>query len=141
MTSNLTALITDAVSLKRQMNDQTRTLYGRLRDPLVFTKEREITSAVLENQYAPAINKIVAATTHDDLVERRQSLDTRLNKGWTYCHLHPADNDAHALWEGLLVEYEVIGDCLDHIGIVDGVMERIGRIESFVQPLEQGVLV
>jgi hypothetical protein len=131
--TNLTTHIASAVEIKRQMNDQMTTLYGRLRDPAAFSKEKIDAGKVLERQYAPAIRRIVEATTHDDLVERRDRLNTRLNKGWAYCHLNPADEDAHAAWEAFLVEYTVIVDALNHVGIVAGVMERISRIESFVE--------
>jgi hypothetical protein len=131
--TNLTTHIASAVEIKRQMNDQMTTLYGRLRDPDAFSKEKTDAGKVLERQYAPALRKIASATTHADLVERRDRLNTRLNKGWAYCSLHPQDEAAHAAWEAFLVEYSVIVDALNHVGIVAGVMERISRIESFVE--------
>lgn len=140
-TPNLTALIATACDLKQQMNDHVAELYKRVTQPVAFDKEKAVTGKVLTRQYGPAIQNIVKATTEDDLVKRRDTLDRRLNKGWAYCHLHPDDTQAHEAWEALLLEYQVLSDCVDHIGIVNGTLDRIAWIESFVHPLEQRSLV
>jgi hypothetical protein len=139
MATDLTPLIAQAVALKQQMNAHIITLYGRLTDPDAFTSERDDATKVLTRQYAPAIQKIVDATTPDDLAERHDSLNTRLNKGWTHCHLNPADEAAYDLWEALLLEYSVLGDALNHIEVIAGTEERIGWIESFVMPAEGAI--
>jgi hypothetical protein len=141
MTTNLTDAIAVACELKQQMNDHIDSLYSRLSEPVAFRKEKRDAAKVVAKQYGPAVRAIVDATTYDDLVERRQTLDTSLNKGWAYCHLHPRDREAYRAWEARLVEYMVINDCLDHLNIVNNAMDRIGRIEGFVHPLTQGALV
>jgi hypothetical protein len=139
--TNLSDAISAACELKQQMNDHIDSLYRRLSEPDAFQKEQRNAAKVVAKQYAPAIRAIIDASTYDDLAERRQTLDTSLNKGWAYCHLHPRDREAYRAWEARLVEYMVINDCLDHLSIVTRTMERIDRIEGFVHPLTQGALV
>lgn len=141
MTTNLTDAIATACDLKQQMNDHFDLLYRRLAKPYAFDKEARLTVKTANQQYGPALSKIVEATTHADLVERRERLHTTLSKGWVYCSLHPADTDARDAWEARLLEYTVIEDCLSHIGVVNGTLDRIARIEGFVAPLEQRSLV
>jgi hypothetical protein len=131
--SNLTDTIAAACDLKQQMNDHIDSLYSRLSEPAAFQRAKRDAGKVVAKQYAPAIRAIVDASTYDDLVERRDRLDTSLNKGWAYCYLHPRDREAYRAWEARLVEYMVINDCLDHLSIVTRTMDRIDRIEGFVE--------
>jgi hypothetical protein len=141
MADQLTDAIAAACDLKQQMNDHIDSLYSRLSEPAAFQKEKRDAAKVAAKQYAPAIRAIVDAMTYDDLAAHRDRLDTSLNKGWAYCYLHPRDREAYRAWEARLVEYMVINDALDHISIVNSTLDRIDRIEGFVQPLAQGALV
>jgi hypothetical protein len=140
-TTNLTALIQQACELKAQMNGQMLLLYTRLTEPESFEQQRGIAGKVLARQYAPAIRDIIAATTQDDLLQRRRKIEKRLNGGWDYLDANPAQEDAYAAWEALLLEYSVIQDALDHIGVINGTQDRIDWIAQYVAPMEQGVLV
>ena len=137
MTASLDTLITDACALKRQVNHDIAGLYRRLSRSDWSVGEAINARKVVARQYGPAINKIVAATTTEALTQRRDTLNARLHKGWNYCHLHPKDDPSFEMWEGLLVEYAVMQDALDHIGIVAQTMERIAGIKQHAVPLEQ----
>lgn len=131
--SNLVDAIATACDLKQQMNDHFEGLYRRLTKPYAFEKEARLTVKTANQQYGPALGKIIEATTHADLLERRERLHTSLSKGWVYCSLHPADDEARDAWEARLLEYTVIEDCLSHAGVVNGTLDRIARVESFTE--------
>ncbi len=133
MTTDITPLITDACALRALLNARLSGLYSN-------PSGSENMLKVLTMQYAPAINKIVAATTKDELAERRMLLDVRLHNGWSYCALHPDDEAAYDLWEAVLVEYMVVDDALNHAEIEAGTRERVYWIREIV-PMVQGSLV
>lgn len=139
--TNLTDLIATACDLKQQMNDHIGGLYGRITQPAAFDKEKADAGKVLMKQYAPRLRDILAACSVEELTERRDKLDRSLNKGWAYCHLHPADTAAYDAWEARLLEYTVLEDALNTHGVITGTLERLEWIEQFVAPMEQRSLV
>lgn len=140
-TTNLTTLIQQACELKAQMNGQMLLLYTRLTEPEAFEQQRGIAGKVLARQYAPAIRDIIAATTQDDLLQRCRKIEKRLDKGWAYLDANPAETDKYEAWEALLLEYSILSDCLDHIGVLSGTQDRIDWIAQYVAPMEQRGLV
>lgn len=139
--SNLTTLIQQACELKAQMNAQMLLLYTRLTEPEAFNKQQQIADRVLHRQYAPAIQSIIKASSRDDLTERRRKIEKRLDKGWAYLDANPAETDKYEAWEALLLEYSILSDCLDHIGVLSGTQDRIDWIAQYVAPMEQRSLV
>lgn len=137
--NNLPTLIEEACVVKRQMNQHFRALYRHVENPRAVDRQR-IRGVV--DAYGPAIQKIVALASPDDLAYRRDKLDASLSKGWTWCSLHPENEDAEDQWLAMLTEYEVIEDAIDHLRVIENVMTRIEGIGAPVEmPLQQRSLV
>jgi hypothetical protein len=133
MTADFTACLANACAIKQQMNDHFDAMHGRITQPSAFDRSARLAGRIATHQYGPAIQALIAATTHDDLVERCVTLDRRLNKGWAWLDLRPAETDAHDAWDALLLEYTVLSDALSHIGATQDILDRIKHIEGMVQ--------
>ena len=132
--TDLPTLIQTACAIKEQMHAQIGALYARLGTNDWSRVEHEDVARVLKAQYAPAIDAIVAATTPEDLERRRDRLNDRLDAGWDYCDTHAENVEAMHAWVTLLTEYEVINDALNHIGVINGTLDRIDWIAALQPP-------